>query len=256
MSDIFDETEENLRADKWMTIVKKALPWVSAVLALALVITLGIWGFQSWQENVTAKSSVAYQAAIEANAKSDTATAKAKFQDLAKTGNAAYKTMALMQLGALAVTDNKTDEAVKDFDQAAKAGGDPMMSDLAALKAAYLVMDKAPFADISKRLTPLTADKRPLAPLAKEALAMAKLQSGDVKGARSDLQVLSVGLDVPAGIKQRAAMVVEVIDSGAAPTAQNVAKLPEVAMPVMPQLAPGQQLQQLPSDAQAVQPAQ
>ncbi len=255
MSDIFDETEENLRADKWVTIVKKALPWVSAVLVLALVIALGIWGYQSWQDSVTAKSSETYQAAVDATAKSDTTTAKAKFEELTKSGNAAFKAMSWMQLGALAVTDNKPDEAVKDFDQAAKAGGDPLVSDLAALKAAYLIMDKASFADVSKRLTPLTADKRPLAPLAKEALAMAKLQAGDVKGARSDLQVLSVGLDVPNGVKQRAAMVLEVIDSGAAPTAQGVVKLPEAAMPVMPQLAPGQQLQ-MPSDAEAVQPAQ
>ena len=256
MSDIFDETEENLRADKWLAIVKTVAPWVSGALGLALVIALGVWGYQSWQNNITAKSSETYQSATEANAKGDTAIAKSKFEDLTKTGSPAFKAMALMQLGALAVTDNKTDEAVKDFDLAAKAGGDPMISDLAALKAAYLVMDKAPFADVSKRLTPLTADKRPLALLAKEALAMAKLQAGDIKGARSDLQVLAVTLDVPEGIKQRATMVVQAIDSGAAPTAQGVVKLPDAAMPSMPQMVPGQQLQQMPGDAEPVEPAQ
>ena len=262
MSDIFDETEENLRADQWVTIAKKAAPWVSGAFGLALAIALGIWGWQSWQDNITTKSGEAYQAGVEAVAKAasnpvagsaDTATAKAKFEEVTKTGSAAYKSMAWQQLAAIAVTANKTDEAVKDFDEAAKVGADPLLSDLASLKAVYLIMDKASFADVSKRLTPLTADKRPLAALAKEALAMAKLQSGDVKGARSDLLVLSSSLGTPSGVQQRAQTIIDAIDSGAAPVAQGVAKMPEAALP---QMAPGQQLQQMPSDAEAVQPAQ
>ena len=256
MSDIFDETEENLRADQWVTIAKQAAPWVSAAFGLALAVALGIWGWQAWQEKVTATASETYQAGVDAVAKPDLATAKAKFEAVTKSGTPAFKSMAWQQLGAMAVTANKTDEAVKDFDAAAKTGADPMLSDLAELKAAYLVMDKASFADVSKRLTPLTGEKRPLAALAREALAMAKLQSGDVNGAKSDLQLLSISLDAPEGVKQRATMVLDAIDSGAAATAQNVAKLPAAAMPVMPQMAPGQQLQQTPADAQAVEPAQ
>lgn len=256
MSDIFDETEESLRADKWVAIAKAAMPWVSAVLVAALVVALGVWGYQSWQDKVTATSSETYQAAVEASNNADKATATAKFLELSKSGNGTFKPMALMQLGALAVSDNKPDAAIKYFDQAAKASHDPLVSDMAALKAAYLVMDKGTFAEVSTRLTPLTADKRPLAPLAKEALAMARLQSGDIKGAKRDLQVLVGTLDVPPGVLQRANVVLQAIDSDAAPTALGIVKLPEAAMPVMPQMAPGQQLQQMPADAEPVQPAQ
>lgn len=241
MSDIFDETEENLRADQWVTIVKKSWPWVAGALGLALVITLGVWGYISWQQGVAAKASDTYQAALDSVVKGDKTVARAKFEETAKLGNSTYKAFALSQLAGLAVDDKKTDEAIKDLDEAAKASSSPLISDTAALKAAYLAMDKASFADMQTRLTPLVKDGRPLVPLAKEALAMAKLQAGDVKGARADLQILSVTLGTPDGIRQRAQAYVQAIDSGAVATATALMKEPEASMPVStgPVGAPG-----------------
>ena len=58
MSDIFDETEENLRTDRVVAIVKVALPWVSAILVLALVIALSVWGWQSWRVTQSAHATL------------------------------------------------------------------------------------------------------------------------------------------------------------------------------------------------------
>lgn len=236
MSDIFDETEETLRADKWASIVKKSIPWAAAVFGGALVITLGVWGWQEWQESTAAKASETYQAALDAGAKNDMGLARTKFEEAAKSGTPAYKAMALMQLAGFDVRDGKGADAIKKFDEAAKASSDPIISDIAALKAAYLVMDTASFADIQKRLEPLAKDDRPYAPLAKEALAMAKLQNGDLKGARADLQVLALTLGTPEGVKQRANEFTLAIDSGAIPTAKSAMALPEPKVPAMPQM--------------------
>lgn len=234
MSDIFDETEENLRADKWVAIVKKTLPWAAAVLGSALLLTLGVWGWDSWQNDVTGKASEVYQAAIDAQGSGDIAKAKTKYQETIKSGSKAYKALALNQLGGLAVTENNNAEAIKNFDEAAQNASDPILKDLATLKSAYLVLDTAPYADMEKRLTPLTKDGRPYSALAKEALAMAKLQAGDVAGARSDLQVLSLTLGTPEGVKQRAGEFVMAIDSGAIPSAKAAMALPEAKAPVLP----------------------
>lgn len=236
MSDIFDETEENLRTDKWISIVRTALPIVAVALGGALVLALGVWGWQKYQEGVSNKSSETFQAALDAGNKGDLAGAKTKFQDVAKSGNASYKTLALMELGGMAVTDNNTAEAIKDFDQAASVAPTPALKDMAVLKSAMLQIDTAKFDDIKARLTPLTNDKRPLAPLAKEALAVAKLQAGDVKGARADLQVLTLTLGTPDGVKQRAGDIIQAIDSGAFPSAKAALALPEAKAPIMPQL--------------------
>jgi hypothetical protein len=243
VSDIFDETEENLRTVRLVTIVKTALPWVSAALALALIAALSVWGWQSWQTSRAAHAAEAFQNGLQALAKSDQAGAATQFNAAAKAGNPAYKSLALMELGAMALTDNKTDEALKDYDAAAKASSSPLLSDTAALKAAYIAMDGSSLADMQKRLTPLMADKRPLAPMAKEAMALAKLQNGDVKGARNDLKVLEVTLGTPDGVKQRATEIVAAIDSGAAPAAQAILKQAEPKLPDTAALAAPAQAQ-------------
>ncbi len=245
MSDIFDETEETLRTEQWIKIAKTAAPWVGGALGSALIVALAIWGWDSYQANASAKASEAFQAGMDASVAHDAATAKLKFEDTAKTGTPSYKAMALMELAALSVDEGKTDVAIKQLDDAAKASHDAMLSDLAAYKAALLVMEKAPFAEVQKRLMPLTEKDRPYAAVAKEALAMAKLQNGDVAGARTDLNVLAVGLDTPAGVKQRAEIYVQAIDSGAGPTAKAAVALPEAKMPAMPAGLPdGMQIQQ------------
>jgi hypothetical protein len=251
VSDIFDETEENLRADKWIGIVKKTWPWVTGALLLALVIALGFWGFESWRASIAAKASETYGQAVESLGKGDKAVAKTQLEATEKTGNPTYKALALQQLAGLAIEDNKTTEAITYLDQAAKASKSALISDGAALKAALLAMDTSSLADTQKRLEPLMKTDRPFAAMAKEALAMAKLQSGDVKGARTDLQVLSVTLGTPDGVKQRAAAFVAAIDSGAIDTAKAMIKLPEAPMPVMPQMP----MQGLPQGAQQA-PAQ
>ena len=244
MSDIFDETEEELRTDKWVSIVKKSAPWAALVLGGALAIALGVWGWQSWQDNTAAKASETYQAAIEATGKNDLGLARTRFEEIAKSGTPAYKALALMQLAGMNLKDGKTEEAINGLDTAAKTAPSPIIADLAALKAAYLAMDKASLEDIKKRLEPLAKDDRPYAPLAKEALAVAKMQNGDLKGARADLQVLALTLGTPEGVKQRAQEFTLAIDSGAVPTAKSAMTLPEVkdvpvppmqGMPQMPQ---------------------
>ncbi|HVZ30350.1 MAG TPA: tetratricopeptide repeat protein [Asticcacaulis sp.] len=231
MSDLFDETEENLRADKWLAIVKTALPWVSGGLAALLIGGLAVYGWGEWQKHVGDSASEAYEAAMETAPKGDKAATKAKFEAVIKAGSPGYKALALMQLGGIALDDNDSKTALKDFDEAAKASSDVRLQDLAAYKAALLAMDSEPYADLEKRLTPLTKDGRPYAALAKEALAMAKLQNGDAKGARSDLQVLSLTLGTPDGVKARAQDTIAAIDSGAFDAAKASLKLPEAKAP-------------------------
>jgi len=251
VSDIFDETEEHLRADKWVAIAKKAAPWVAGVLVLALLVALAVWGYQSWQTGIATKASETYGQAVESLGKGDKAVAKTQFEATAKAGNKTYKALALQQLAALSLEDNKTAEAIASLDEAAKASSSPLISDGAALKAALLAMDTASLADTQKRLAPLMKEGRPFVAMAKESLAMAKLQSGDIKGARTDLQVLSVTLGTPDGVKQRASAVVAAIDSGAIGTAQAMIKLPEAPMPAMPQMSP--QMQGMPEGAAQAQ---
>ena len=140
-----------------------------------------------------------------------------------------------MQRGGLALRANKPDAALKFFDEAAKAArSEPILADAAALKAAYVVMDTAAFAEIEKRLKPLAEAGRPYRPLAMEALAMAKLNAGRVAEARTDLVALSLILDAPEGLRERSQAAIQEIDAGVAPKLPPIAK---AAMNVPPAAA-------------------
>ncbi|WKL56351.1 tetratricopeptide repeat protein [Asticcacaulis sp. ZE23SCel15] len=228
MSDIFEEAEEGLRTEKWTSIAKKSAPWVGGGLGLALLAALGVWGFTHMQSKDAAKASETYAAGLEALQSGDKVKAAKDFDETVKTGADAYEFMALTQLAAIALSDDKPADALAKLDEAAKVTGDPLLKDLASLKAAYIAFDeKAIFADLEKRLMPLTKDGRPYQALAKEALAMAKIQNGDLKGARADLETLAITLGTPDGVKERAQQAVQAIDSGAADLARKIVALPK-----------------------------
>ncbi|MFT4090242.1 MAG: tetratricopeptide repeat protein [Asticcacaulis sp.] len=238
MSDIFEEAEEGLRRDRWVAIAKKSAPWVGGILGGALVLALGYWGYTAWQDQAMNKSSEAYNAALEIAETGDLEKAKAEYQKVVDTGSEGYKALALMQLAGIALEEGKSAEAQKYFDDAAKTSSAPLVSDQAALKAAFVAMDTGSFEDVKARLEPLAKEGRPYAAMAREALAMAKVQHGDLKGAKTDLQLLSVSLDAPEGVKQRAEATLAAIDSGAAEVARESLKLPEASLPQQPAIQP------------------
>jgi hypothetical protein len=143
-----------------------------------------------------------------------------------------------MHLAAFAGEEKKTAEEVKLLDEAAKAASDPVIGDIARLKSAFALLDTAPLAELEGRLKPLMEDGRPYRVQAREALAFAKLNAGDLKGARSDFQLLSQSLDAPETLQQRANAALGLIDAGSAKSVPAVVKAAAVLPPPMP-MAPG-----------------
>jgi hypothetical protein len=242
--DVFEEVEEQLRSARYQTLAKKAWPYLLAVVVLALVATLAVWGWREHQAGQNAKASETYQQAFDALQAGDTAKAEASFAEIARDGPKGYKSLALMQQAGLLTRAGKTTEAVALLDQAAKAAPTPLLEDAARLKAAYLVFDTAPLAEIETRLTPLTETGRPFVSLAREALAMKRLAAGKVAEARTTLAALAISQDATEGMQQRAQLAMSLIDSGQAPTVVAIAKaaaaLPPGLVLAPPPAAPAQ----------------
>ncbi|WP_313103573.1 tetratricopeptide repeat protein [Brevundimonas sp.] len=245
MVDVFEQVEEELRSDRYKRMARTWLPIGAGLLAVALVAALGWWGWQSYVTNQADKASAAYDRGMIALQANNPSGADAAFAEAAKSGNGAYKALALMQQAGIAVSANKTEDAVKLFDDAAKAAGDPIIADAAAIKAVFLLMDTAPLADIQKRLEPLANDKRPLHAFAQEAQAMALLQHGKTAEARQIFVQLQLGQNVPDDIRQRAQAGVQAVDAGTAAGLAAIVRA-AVALPT-PTAAPAQ--------AQAAAPA-
>lgn len=216
MVDIFEEVEEDLRAEQWRKLARTWLPWIGGALVLALIVALAIWGVDAWRTRVANNASEAYARGVEALRQGDTAAADAAFVEAADAGSRAYRVLALSQRAGILAAQDRAAEAAALFDEAAESARDPILVDQARLKAALLLMDSASLDDITARLTPLTEEGRPLRPLAREALALAQLQHGQTAEARNTFVQLSLGQDVPDGVRERAQAAISMIDAGTA----------------------------------------
>ena len=254
--DVFEQVEEELRSERIKRFARTWLPIGAGVGAVALIGALGWWGYQTYQTNEADKASAAYQRGLEAAAAGNFDQAKTAFGEAADTGSRGYKALSLMQQAAIAVEQNKTQDAVRLFDEAAKAGKDPIIADGASLKAAYLLLDTASLDDMKARLEPLAEDKRPYAVLAQEALATVLLMNDKGADARAMFVQLQLGQNVPETVRQRANVAVQLIDSGTSGAVKKIVaeaiKLPVEA----PVAAPSAGAPAAAAPAAAAQPAQ
>lgn len=241
MVDVFEEVDEQFRSDHYKVLARRYLPWVGGALALALVVALGVWGYTRYQVTSAEKASETYAQGLDSLTRGDVAQAFNVFGEVAKSPSPAYRSMALMQQAGVRVGQNRINEAVKLFDQAAKAAPNPVLGDAASLKAAMTLMDAGQSGQVESRLKPLTDAKRPYAALAREALAIEKLQTGRANEARSDFVVLSLMADAPDDVRERAKIAMAMIDSSGPAGMQAIVKAARALPPAPPtaDAAPG-----------------
>ena len=237
MSDVFTEVDEQVRAERAEQWMRRGWPYALAILVAALAVALAFWGWDAFSRSQESKASVVYSKALEAQGASRTAEAEAGYQKLAKSGTAAYKSMALMQLAGLRQADHKTDEAVALLDRAASAAPDKLTRAAAQLKAGLLLVDTAPLAEVRRRLEPLTAQNQPYRFIAREGLGVARLAAGKTQEARGDFAVLAFSPDLSDAARARARAALSVIDSGTAGAIQAAVKA-AAALPPGPAAPP------------------
>ncbi len=236
MADIFQEVDEQLRSQQYETLLRRWWPFAAAAAGAALIVALGVWGWTKHEMDESAKASIAYQAGMDAAGKGDSVTADQKFGEVAASGPGSYRALALMQQAQIRLDQKKPDDAVRLFDQAAKAAPDAIIGDAARLKAVWALTDAHPLAEIKARLAPLTGTNNPYRSLAREALAMAELQAGQLDAAKGDFAVLALSQDVSQTAQARAHAAVDMIQSGSAavlPAAIKAAAVlpPQMALP-------------------------
>lgn len=257
MTDLFDEVEEGLRADKLKEAGKRALPWILGTVFGVVVVGGGLIGWQAWQTNRTSRASEAYEAVLKGEAGQDPESAFKAFEDIAQKAPGAYKSMALMNQGAIRLEQGQEKQAIELWDKAAKAAprgkAGLLLADAARLKSALALLDDAPYADTEARLKPLIEDGRPYRSMAMEALALAKLSNGKTAEARADFLVLSADVSAPPSLAERAKAAVVLIDNGTAPSINAAVKAAKAMPPPAPQMGglPPEILQQL--QAQGIQ---
>jgi hypothetical protein len=215
LPDIFDEVEDDLRADR---LRRTLLRYGGLLAGLAVAVIVGLAGYQGWkyyegkQAVKLAESYLAASKLADGPAGPGHAEAAKRFADLAARSGPGYRTLARLREAALLATDGNAAGANAAWDAVANdSAADPLLRDVANLLWAQHNIDAGDPTAVAERLKKIAAPNDPLHGLAQEAQALLDLRQGQTDQARDMLHLLVQDTSAPQGVRQRAAGLLELI---------------------------------------------
>jgi hypothetical protein len=210
--DIFDEVDEELRAERAQRLLKR---YSGLILGVAVLIVGAAAGWQGWrwyEARQDQKAAAQYLSAMTLADASPTGSneatrtaATAEFASVAAQGPRGYATLARLREAALKADAGDLRGAAALWDDVAgDSSVDPLLRDLASLLWAQHQIDQGDPALIEARLKPLAAADNPWHALAEEQLALLDLRQGKKDQARTTLQHLAQDATAPSGVRGRA----------------------------------------------------
>lgn len=207
MPDIFDEVEEDLRADRARNLLRRYGGAMVAALLLVLVGVGAYEGWNRWRTRDTSRIAADYIGAMTIADGPEAARQGAVpgFAKVAAESSAGYATLARFRLAALKADGGDLPGALGLWDGISRDNSaDPLLRDLASLRWATHQIDGGDPAAIAARLRPLLAPDNAWHALAREADALLALRRGDEAGARDMLKRLAGDATAPDGVRGRA----------------------------------------------------
>lgn len=211
MVDIFDEIDEELRAEKAQKLLLRYSGVIGGV-AFAIVAAASGWqGWNWWEKRQDAAAATAFISAItpiDASPNLDPGARAAlgtSLDSLTASAPQGYRTLARLRSAALKADAGDLQGAAALWDQVAgDAAVDPLIRDLATLIWAQRLIDQGDPARLEARLRPLIEPGNAWRPLAQEQLALLDLRQGKAEAARIALRKLSEDVTAPDGVRNRA----------------------------------------------------
>jgi hypothetical protein len=209
--DIFHEVDEEVRREQLKKLWQRYGNLLIAACVL-VVAAIGAWrGYDYWQAKKAGETGMAFEQAVTLAEAGKHKEAEAAFAKIAADGAAGYRVLArLRAAAALAQTDRKAAIAAYDALAADKNAG-PVIGDLAELRAGLLLVDTDSYADMRKRLEPLTGSGRTFRFTARELLALSAWKSGDMSATQKWTDMLMSDPSTPPGTRSRAQILSELI---------------------------------------------
>ncbi len=207
MPDIFDEVEEDLRAERARKLAQK---WGGVALGVALLVMAGTGGLQAWRWYQARESAAAAEVYLNLHRASerqgaDLALAGNGFAALGREAPAGYRTLAKLRAAALKAESGELPAALALWNEvAADSDADALYRDLATLLLVTHSLETGDPAQLGARLAPLAAEGNPWRASAREAQALLAIRRGETETARRILESLVADQSAPSGVRERA----------------------------------------------------
>ena len=222
MADIFDELNEDLRAERARALATRYGVAIAGVVVLVLI---GVGAWQGWvwhQARLAAAQSAPYLAAsgvLTPGAAPGQPTDAEAFARIAATAPPGYRTLAQLQEAALRWKAGETVAALDLWNRVSNDGEDVLLRDMASLLWAQHSVDAGDPAAITTRTSKLEASANPWRPLAQEVDALVALRQDDKEKATRLLRGLLTDPLAADGLRLRASELL--VAMGAPPEAKG-----------------------------------
>jgi hypothetical protein len=220
---LFREVDEEFRRDQAMKLWNRYGNYVVAV-ALAVVVGVAAFkGWEYWQAHRAESAGAAYHQGLAHLEQDRTEEARSVFAELASDGHEGYATLARLQLAGILAEQGKAEEAVEAYDAVANDGSAAReFRELARVRAGYLLAGTASPEDLEQRLAVLERPDSPWRNAVREILASAHYRTGNLAEADRLMNEVLVDPEAPPAMRQRAQMMVQLLEPALADKAAAV----------------------------------
>lgn len=209
MVDFIDEVNEELRRARMTKLWKSAGQYFIALSVLIVVATVASVVWRSYAAERQNKVAEQYVAAEKLRVARKSAEADAAFAEIAKSSAKGFPALARLKQASSQRESGQLEEALKSYLAVAEDRSvDEGLRAFASIYAAQMMGEmRKPLTEVEAVLKPvLSKSGSPFAPLAKEQLAFAALEGGDVEAAKKLLEELSADNNASATLRQRASV--------------------------------------------------
>jgi hypothetical protein len=213
LSDIFQEVDEEVRREQMKRLWDRYGWLIIATCVLIVAAVAAYRTYEWWEGKKAAEAGSAFQAAVALSTEGKAKEAEEAFAKIAADGTPSYRMLAkFREASEIARRDPKA--AVAIFDQLSADGGfGQVLQDLAALRAAAILVDTAPYSEIVQRLEPLTAADRAFRHSARAMLALAAWRAKDATAMRKWSDMILADAETPSGTRGQIQILLALSDS-------------------------------------------
>ncbi len=236
MTDIFHEVEEEVRRERWEKLWKEYGDYIIAAAAFVVIAAAGLqlWRFYEHREQI--RSSAEYLAAQQLADSGQAPAAAEAFGKLASNAPGGYAQVARLQEAGALQSSGRTDDAVKLYKETAN-GSDPILANLARIRAAWATVETSSRADLENLLAPVMDTTNPWNPMAREILAYSDFRNGKIPEALAAYKKLAAEKNLPESLQQRSAAMATYLGAGGGQNYGSV-PVPPAPKPAAPTVTP------------------
>lgn len=204
MSELFDEVDEEVRREQLKKLWDKYSLYFIALMVLVVAAVGGWRGYQFLEAKKAAEAGATFEKAAELSEQGKHAEAETAFTDLAAKAPSGYRTLSRLRAAAEAASRDPKAAAKMYDDIAADGGVGSEWRDLAKIRAAGLLVDSVPYAEMQQRLESSADPKSTFRHSAREMLALSAWRNNDTTAARKWLDAIADDGETPPGLRSRA----------------------------------------------------